>query len=55
MLWFDEAYDLMEDPAAVDKVIAIARKYFSGGATEHPIWELLSDKPTTVLQERTEL
>ena len=53
MLWFDEAYDLMEDPTAIDKVITIARKYFSGAATEHPLWELLSDKQATVLKERT--
>ena len=39
---FDEAYSAMEERQDVQTVLACARRYFAGGRTENPVWEILS-------------
>jgi len=42
---YDLAYEAMEGRQDVGEVLRQARRYFSGEATEAPVWEILSDRP----------
>ena len=53
MLLFDEAFDAMWDNDDIGTAIACARKYFSGGHTETPVWEIMSDKPAKAVKDIT--
>ena len=41
---YDEAYDAMSERDDVQTVLSCARRYFTGGQTPNPVWEILSDK-----------
>ncbi len=45
MLWFDRAYDALWDNDDLPAALDCARSYFAGKGTDHPVWEILSDKP----------
>ncbi|MGN1016027.1 MAG: hypothetical protein ACI4PL_03435 [Faecousia sp.] len=51
---FDEAYEAMDDREDVRTVLACARRYFAGGQTSEPVWELLSDKPARAVKDITD-
>ena len=42
MRLFDDAYDCMWETEDVNKVSDFARRYFSGGSTQEPVWEIAS-------------
>ena len=52
MSLYDEAYDAVErqDPEAA---LELAARYFRGEASEHPVWEILSDKPGKAVEDLT--
>jgi len=52
---YDEAYDAMEQREDIQTVLACARRYFSGGQTATPVWELLSDRPARAVKDITDL
>lgn len=52
---YDEAYTAMEEREDVQTVLDCARRYFSGGQTEKPVWELLSDRPARAAGDMTHL
>ena len=54
MCVFDEAYDVMLERQDLQFVIDSAKKYFSGGHTAEPMWEVMSDKPATAVKDITE-
>lgn len=51
MRLFDEAYDAMEDEENLQKVLDLARRYFAGGCSDEPIWELMSIKPARATKD----
>lgn len=53
MLLFDEAYDAMWDEQDIAAVLDCARRYFSGGHTSNPVWEILSDKTAVAVYDIT--
>lgn len=50
---YDEAYDAMEEREDVKTVLDCARRYFSGGQTASPVWEIMSDKPAKAVKDVT--
>lgn len=54
MRLFDEAYDDLWETNDITRTAAFARRYFSGGSTEHPIWELISDRRAVTVRDLTE-
>lgn len=50
---FDEAYEAMEEREDVQTVLACARRYFAGEQSAEPVWELLSDKSATAINDIT--
>lgn len=54
MMLFDEAYDRMFDSQNIKAVINCARKYFSGGSSTNPIWEIISDKHAKAVKDISE-
>ena len=54
MCVFDEAYDVMLERQDLQFVIGSARKYFSGGHTAEPVWEVMSDKPAKAVKDITD-
>ena len=49
---YDEAYDAIERQD-LDAALAAAERYFRGEASEHPAWELLSEKPARAVKDLT--
>ncbi len=47
---YDLAYEAMENRQDVGEVLRQARRYFSGEATETPVWEILSDRPARAVR-----
>lgn len=47
---YDLAYEAMENRQDVDEAIRQARRYFSGEATQAPVWEILSDRPARAVR-----
>ena len=54
MRLFDQAYDDLYEKDDITNVICLARRYFSGEKTEHPIWEILSDQKAVAVRDLTE-
>lgn len=54
MRLFDRAYDDLCETDNIANVIECARRYFSGGHTEHPIWEIVSDQNAVAVCDVTE-
>lgn len=52
---YDEAYTAMEEREDVPMVLNCARRYFSGGQTASPVWEIMSDKPAKAIKDITYL
>lgn len=52
---YDEAYNAMYNHDDVQKVLECARRYFSGGQTEKPVWEIMSDRPARAAKDLTAL
>ena len=48
---YDEAYDAMEQREDVKTVLACARRYFAGGQTAKPVWEIMSDRPARAVKD----
>lgn len=44
MILFDEAFDAMWNRDDIGYAFSCARKYFSGGQSQTPVWEILSDR-----------
>ncbi|MBE6945218.1 MAG: hypothetical protein E7459_03920 [Ruminococcaceae bacterium] len=53
MLLFDEAFDAMWNREDLQTAITCARRYFSGGQSETPVWEILSEKPAKAVADLT--
>lgn len=53
MLLFDEAFDAMWNREDLQTAIDCARRYFSGGQSETPVWEILSEKPAKAVADLT--
>ena len=54
MRLFDEAYDDLWETNDITHTAAFARRYFSGGSTEQPIWELISDRRAVAVRDLSE-
>ena len=54
MSLYDEAYDAIERQD-LDAALAAAARYFRGEASEHPVWEILSDQPARAVRDLTHL
>ena len=48
---YDLAYEAMSQRQDVEEGFRQARRYFQGGQTESPMWEILSDKPARVVKK----
>ena len=48
---YDLAYEAMSQRQDVGEGFRQARRYFQGGQTESPMWEILSDKPARVVKK----
>ena len=55
MCLYDAAYDAMSDHQDVQAVLENARAYFSGGRTDRPVWEILSDRKAVAVKDVTEV
>ena len=55
MRLFDEAYDRLWEECDITHTVSCARRYFSGGKTEHPIWEIASDQKAVAIRDLSEL
>ncbi|MBQ8935162.1 MAG: hypothetical protein IJ049_01985 [Oscillospiraceae bacterium] len=53
MRLYDKAYDAMWDNEDLKTVLDCARNYFSGGRTETPVREFLSDQPAKTVADLT--
>ena len=54
MRLFDEAYDSFEEQEDLDAAIKFARRYFSGGQTDEPMWEILSGAEAAAVRDLTD-
>lgn len=54
MRLFDEAYDDMWETGNLAHAMEAARRYFSGGATARPVWELVSGGKAAAVRDITE-
>ena len=48
---YDLAYEAMSQRQDVEEGFRQARRYFQGGQTEAPMWEILSDKPARAVKK----
>ena len=51
MCVYDLAYEAMSQRQDVEEGFRQARRYFQGGQTETPMWEILSDKPARAVKK----
>ena len=54
MRLFDEAYDDLCETDDIAHTAVLARRYFLGGSTAHPIWELVSDRKAVAVCDLSE-
>ncbi len=54
MRLFDQAYDDLWESDDLTGAAGYARRYFEGGQTEHPIWEIVSDQKAVAIRDLTE-
>ena len=54
MRLFDEAYDDLWETDDIAHTAVLARRYFLGGSTAHPIWELVSDRKAVAVRDLSE-
>lgn len=55
MMLYDEAFDAIADAQDIQAAFRYARNYFSGGQTENPVWEILSNQPAKAIKDCTSL
>lgn len=55
MRLFDEAYDRLWEECDITHTVRCARRYFSGGKTEHPVWEIASDQKAVAIRDLSEM
>ena len=48
---YDAAYDAIHDKQDIDAAMEFAKQYFSGGHSESPNWEYLSDEESTAVKD----
>lgn len=53
MSLFDDAFDALSERQDAKEAAALARRYFAGERSDHPVWEYLSDKYAEVVRDVT--
>ena len=54
MRLFDEAYDDLWETDDITRIVDLARRYFAGESTGHPVWEIASDRKAVAVRDVSE-